>query len=97
MRRYIKTHNTLFNLSDKLLIHAGFDVVTPMRWKSLIAHVPTKTEDHYWEVWLTATDLVEEFIISMEGDMEPELESEKLTSLEDSDWALHSVLQCWSL
>ncbi len=51
MRSYIKTHNTLFNLSDiERLTHAGFDVVTHLHWKSLIAHVPTKTEDHYWEV-----------------------------------------------
>ena len=32
------------------LTHAGFDVVAPMRWKSLIAHVQTKTEDYYWVV-----------------------------------------------
>ncbi len=100
MKGYIKTHNTLFTLSKmEQLTHAGFDVVTPVRWKSLVAHVLTKTEDHYWEVDGLQLDLVEEFIISTEGDSESELESEDDLSLddsEDSDWALHSVLQYWS-
>ena len=81
MKGYIKTHNTLFTLSEmERLTYAGFDVVTPMRWKSLIAHVQTKTEDHYWEVDGLQLDLVEEFIIS-----ESELESEDDLSLDDSE------------
>ncbi len=81
MKGYIKTHNTLFTLSEmERLTYAGFDVVTPMRWKSIIAHVQTKTEDHYWEVDGLQLDLVEEFIIS-----ESELESEDDLSLDDSE------------
>ncbi len=86
MKGYIKTHNTLFTLSKmEQLTHAGFDVVTPVRWKSLVAHVLTKTEDHYWEVDGLQLDLVEEFIISTEGDSESELESEDDLSLDDSE------------
>ncbi len=77
IKEYIRTHNTLFTLSEmERLTHAGFDVVTPMRWKSLIAHVQTKTEDHYWDVDGLQLDLVEEFIISTERNLESELESE---------------------
>ena len=86
IKEYIRTHNTLFTLSEmERLTHAGFDVVTPMRWKSLIAHVQTKTEDHYWDVDGLQLDLVEEFIISTERNLESELESEDDLSSDDSE------------
>ena len=90
MKGYIKTHNTLFTLSEiERLTHTAFDVVTPTRWKSLVAHVQNKTEDHYWEIDGLQLDLVEEFIISTEGDSDSEQESDEddLSSddSEDSD------------
>ncbi len=86
IKEYIRTHNTLFTLSEmERLTHAGFDVVTPMRWKSLIAHVQTKTEDDYWEVDGLQLNLVEEFIISTERNLESELESEDDFSSDDSE------------
>ncbi len=45
IKGYIKTHNTLFTLYEmEWLTHVGFDVVTPMWWKSLI-HSPRTNKD----------------------------------------------------
>ena len=83
MKHYIKTHNTQFTLSAmEELTHMAFTVVTPDRWKNLIAHVQTKVEDHYWEVDGLQLELVEEFIISTEGDSE----SEDTSSSDESDY-----------
>ena len=50
MKHFIWTHNTKFTLTEvERLTHLAFDEVTPDRWKSLIAHVQEKVEDHYWE------------------------------------------------
>ena len=47
MKHYIKTHNLKFTLSEKRLTNIAFTAVTPDRWKSLLAHVEEKVEDHY--------------------------------------------------
>ncbi len=86
MKNYIKKNNIKFTLSEiERLTHTAFTVVTPNRWKSLITHVQQKVENHYWEVDGLQQELVEEFIISTEGDSESELESETDTSSDDSD------------
>ena len=84
MKHYIKTHNLKFTLSEmERLTHIAFTAVTPDRWKSLLAHVKEKVEDHYWEADGLQMELVEEFIISTEGDTESE--SEDSSSSDDSD------------
>lgn len=48
-------------------------------WKSLIAHV----QDHYWETDGLQMELLEEFILSLEGDSDSE--SDVTSSENDSD------------
>ena len=82
MKHYIKTHNLKFTLSEmERLTHIAFTADTPDRWKSLLAHVKVKVEDHYWEADGLQMELVEEFIISTEGDSE----SDDSSSSDDSD------------
>lgn len=89
MKDYIKKNNFKFTLTEmERLTHLAFDAVTPDRWKSLIAHVKEKVEDHYWEVDGLQMELVDEFIISTEGDSDSESEvseSEDNGSSDDSD------------
>ena len=81
VKHFIRTHNTKFTLTEmERLTHRAFEEVTPTRWKSLIAHVQEKVEDHYWEVDGLQMELVEEFIISLEGDTDSESD---VTSSED--------------
>ena len=81
VKHFIRTHNTKFTLTEmERLTHCAFEEVTPARWKSLIAHVQEKVEDHYWEVDGLQMELVEEFIISLEGDTDSESD---VTSSED--------------
>ena len=56
------------------LTHQAFEVVIPERWRSLITHVQEKVEDHYWEADGLQSILVDEFIISLEGDSDSESE-----------------------
>ena len=67
VKHHIKTHNTKFTLSEmERLTHEAFQVVTPERWSSLIAHVQEKVEDHYWDSDGLQMELVEQFIIRVE-------------------------------
>ena len=76
MKHYIKTHNMKFTLSEmERLIHIGFTTVTADRWKSLLAHVKQNVEDHYWETGGLQMEVVEDFVISTEGDSESEEDS----------------------
>ena len=51
VKGHIKANNREFNLREvERLAWEGFEVVTPERWASLIAHVKEKVEDHYWRV-----------------------------------------------
>ncbi len=86
MKNYIRKNNIKFTLTEvERLTHTAFTVVTPDRWKSLITHVQQKVENHYWEVDGLQQELVEEFIISTEGDSEADLDSKADTSSDDSD------------
>ena len=67
VKHYNKTHTTQFTLTEmERLTHEAFQVVTPERWSSLVAHVEVKVEDHYWASDGLQMDLVEEFIIRVE-------------------------------
>ena len=95
MKHYIRTHNTRFTLTEmERLTHLAFDKVTPDRWKSLIAHVQEKVEDYYWEADGLQMELVEEFIISLEGDSDSDSDSESdvTTSGDDSDSEIESSI-----
>ena len=56
--------------------------VTPERWRYLITHVQEKVEDYYWKANGLQSILVDEFIISLEGDSDSESE---VSSSSDSD------------
>ena len=69
VKGYIKANNRQFKLGEvEKLAGAGFDLVTPQRWASLVKHVKDKVENHYWDVdglaeWYT----VREFTIHVGG------------------------------
>ena len=69
MKHFIQSHNENFTLTEmERLTYLAFDEVTPERWKSLIAHIREKVEDHYWEADRLQMEVVDEFIISLDGD-----------------------------
>ena len=50
VKHFIQSPNKRFTITEmERLTHLAFDEVTPERWKSLIAHIKEKVEDHYWE------------------------------------------------
>ena len=67
VKHHMKANSRQFILIEmERLTHEEFNVVTPERWSSLIAHVQEKVEDHYWASDGPQMDLVEQFIIQVE-------------------------------
>ena len=84
----MRWHNLKFtHVEVEQLTHIAFGEVTPQCWKSLIAHVQEKVEDHYWEANRLQMELVEEFIISLERGTDSDSDSSDTSDSYSSDEA----------
>ena len=80
-----RTHNTKFTLTEmEQLTHRVFEETTPACWKFLNSPCPEHSEDHYWELDWLQMELVDEFIIYLEGDTDSDSESDVTSSEDDS-------------
>ena len=86
MKHFSQSHNKKFTLTEvERLTHLDFDEVTPERWKFLIAHIKERVEDHYLEADGLQMEIVDEFIISLEGDSDFDSDSSDSSESCDSD------------